>query len=110
MQELRVAQKVELMIEYGYRAVAHFPKSERHVTSQEIRTSMWRLLRLTVACGKHYHKKTTLRDLDIELELLRRQIRMAKTLEILPFRKYEVWARHLDEIGRMIGAWIKKQG
>ena len=44
MQELRVAQKVEGMIEYGYAALRHFPKSERHVMSQEIRLSMWRLL------------------------------------------------------------------
>lgn len=96
------------MIEYGYNAVRHFPKAERHVMSQELRLAMLRLLRLTIICGKRYHKKTTLRDLDAELELLRRQVRLAKTLGLLPFRKYENWSRHLDEIGKMIGAWIKR--
>lgn len=108
MQELQIAQKTEDMIQYGYQAVRHFPKSERHVLSQEIRLSMWRLMRLVVVVGKRYHKKTTLQDLDAELELLRRQVRLAKDLGVLPFKKYEVWARHLDEIGRMLGGWLKK--
>ncbi|MCC5811221.1 MAG: diversity-generating retroelement protein Avd [Ectothiorhodospiraceae bacterium] len=108
MQELKIAQKVEEMIQYGYVAVRHFPKSERHVLSQELRLSMWRLLRLVIICSKRYHKKTTLQELDAELELLRREIRLAKDLGVLPFKQYEVWARHLDEVGRMVGGWLKK--
>lgn len=108
MDDLKIAEKVEEMIEYGYGAVRHFPKSERHVLSQELRLSMWRLMRLVIVCSKRYHKKTTLQDLDAELELLRRQVRAAKTLGVLPFKKYEVWSRYLDEIGRMVGGWIKR--
>lgn len=108
MEDLKVAQKVEEMIEYGYKAVRHFPKSERHVLSQELRLSMWRLMRLVIICSKRYHKKTSLQDLDAELELLRRQVRSAMTLGVLPFKKYEVWSRHLDEIGRMVGGWMKR--
>lgn len=107
MKELLIAQKVEEMIKYGYVAVRHFPKAERHVLSQELRLSMWRLLRLVVICSKRYHKKTTLQDLDAELELLRREIRLARDLGVLPFKQYEVWSRQLDEVGRMVGGWIK---
>ncbi|MDY0204936.1 MAG: diversity-generating retroelement protein Avd [Desulfovibrio desulfuricans] len=108
MQDLIIIQKIEEMILYGYSAVQHFPKSERHVLSQELRLTMWNLLRLTVVLAKRYHKKTTLQEVDAELELLRREIRLAKNLGILPFKRYEVWSRHLDEIGRIIGSWIKK--
>lgn len=107
MKDLLLAQKTEQMIEYGYKAVRHFPKAERHVLSQELRLSMWRLLRLVIICAKRYHKKTTLQELDAELELLRREVRLAKDLGVLPFKKYEVWSRQLDEIGRMIGSWLK---
>lgn len=107
MEELRIAQKTEEMIRYGYQAVQHFPKAERHVLSQDLRLCMWRILRLVVTAGKRYHKKTTLQDLDIELELMRRKLRLCRELGVLPFKKYEVWARHLDDIGRMTGAWIK---
>jgi len=44
--DLLIRQKVEAMIEYGHCALRQFPKSERHVLSAEIRSSMWALLRL----------------------------------------------------------------
>ena len=69
--DLLIRQKVEAMIEYGHCALRQFPKSERHVLSAEIRGSMWALLRLVIVCNKRYHKKTTLQDLDAELDLLR---------------------------------------
>jgi hypothetical protein len=34
---------------------------------------------------------------------------MAATLGYLAFRRYENWSRHLDEVGAMVGAWIKKE-
>lgn len=107
--ELEVCQKVEEMIEYAYCAVRHFPKSERHVTSQEIRATAWRLLRLVIICNKRYHKKTIMQELDAELELLRRQIRLAMRLGFLPFKQYAHWARLNDEIGRLIGGWLRAQ-
>jgi len=108
MQDLMVAKKTEEMLRYGYGALAHFPKSERHVLSQEIRHCMWQILRLVIVCSKRYHKKTTLQELDAEIELLRRQLRLSQELKFLPFKQYEVWSRHLDEVGRMVGSWIKK--
>lgn len=107
MEELKIKKKCEEMIAYGYKAVAQFPRAERHVLSQEIRSTMWALLRLIVICNRRYHKKTTMQDLDAELDLLRSQLRLATDLGYLPFRKYEVWSRHADEIGRMIGGWLR---
>ena len=106
-EDLRIRQHVESMIQYGYTAVRQFPKSERHVLSQEIRQTMWRLLRLVIICNRRYHKKTTMQDLDAELDLLRSQIRLAQEMGFLPFRRYEQWAKQLSEIGRMVGGWQK---
>lgn len=95
------------MIVYGYVALRQFPKYERHVLAAEVRGSMWELLRLIILCNKRYHKKTTMQDLDAELDLLRAQVRTAFALRYIDVKKYEVWSRHLDEIGRMIGGWFK---
>ena len=105
--DLLIRQKCEAMIEYGYVALRQFPAFERHVLAAEMRVSMWGLLRLIVVCNKRYHKKTTLQELDAELDLLRCQVRMAKSLGYLDFKKYEHWAMLNDEIGRMLGGWIK---
>lgn len=108
MQDLVVAQKIEEMLRYGYGALVHFPRSERHVLSQEIRHCMWRILRLVIICSKRYHKKNTLQELDAEIELLRRQLRLSMELKFLAFKQYEVWSRHVDEVGRIVGSWIKR--
>lgn len=105
--DLLIRQKCEAMIKYGYIALRQFPKSERHVLSAEIRKTMWELLRLVVICNRRYHKKTTLQDVDATLDLLRSQIRLAMELEFLGFQRYETWSRLNDELGRMLGGWIK---
>lgn len=106
MDDLKIRQKTEDMLEYGYIALRQFPRSERHVLSQEIRTTMWALLRLIIVCNRRYFKKTTMQDLDATLDLLRCQVRLSVKLGYLPFKKYEIWSRHLDEIGRMVGGWM----
>lgn len=105
--DLLIRQKCEAMIEYGHVAIRQFPKMERHVLGAEIRGTMWGVLRLIVVCNKRYHKKTTLQELDAEIDLLRSQVRMAKNMGYLDFKKYERWARLNDEIGRMVGGWAK---
>lgn len=108
-QELKIRQKVEDMIVYGYQALRQFPKSERHTSAADIKRSMFRLLALVITANKRYFKKTTLQDLDVELDLLRSYIRIAMQLGFLPFKKYEVWSAQLNEIGRMLGGWIRSQ-
>lgn len=105
--DLKIRQKCEEMIEYGYVALRQFPKHERHVLAAEIRLSMLRVLRLIVVTNKRYHKKTTLQDLDAELDLLRSMVRLAFSLKYMDVKKYEVWSGYFFEIGRMVGGWIK---
>lgn len=95
------------MLMYGYVAVQQFPKCERHVLGAELRASMLQLQRLIITAFKRYHKKTTLTELDIELELLKRRVRLAKDLKYISVHRYQVWVGMLVEIGRMIGGWIK---
>ena len=107
MEELKIRQKCEDMIEYGYQALRQFPKAEKFTLAAEIKRSMIRLLSLIITCNKRYYKKTTMQELDIELDILRSYIRLAMRLKFLPFRKYEIWAGMLNEIGRMVGGWFK---
>lgn len=104
---LRLLVKLEELDQYTHMATAQFPKSERHVLAAEIRRQVNELIRLTVRCAKRYHKKTSLQDLDIELECLRCMVRKAYALKYCSAHRLETWTRAMDEVGRMIGAWIK---
>ena len=109
MEELKILQKTYDMIQYGYVCLRQFPKSEKHTLAAEIKQSMYRLLKLIITANKRYYKKTTLQDIDVELEFLRHMIRLSADTELhfLPFKKYENWLKMLNEIGRMLGGWIK---
>lgn len=106
-QDLKIRQKTEDMIAYAYEALRQFPRSERHTLAADIKHSMFRLLRLIIEANKRYYKKTTMQELDVELDVLRTYVRLAMTLGFLPFRKYEIWSGYLAEIGRMLGGWMK---
>lgn len=109
MNDFKILQKTYDMIIYGNVCLKEFPKHEKHVMAASIRSSMYRLLELIVRANKKYHKKTTLQDIDVELELLRTYIRVAADPKIkyLPIKKYENWSKLLNEIGKMLGGWIK---
>lgn len=129
-------EKIGDMMKYGKKAVAHFPRRERQ-TADEIRSAMLVMYRLAIVIEKKYYKKSTLQELDIELDVLRHLVRLAhdkdfydreitqrdgkgeavrnadgsvKTVRMQPplsSQKYETWSRLLDEIGRIIGGYMK---
>lgn len=107
-------EKIADMIAYGKPAVDNFPRRERQ-TADEIRATMLNMLRLAIKIEKKYYSKTDLRDLDIELDTLRHFIRFAQdkryynpnVVPPLSFKKYEVWSKMLNEIGRIIGGYMK---
>lgn len=114
MEEFKIKEKIYEMIRYGSPALLQFPKTERFELAGRIRSRMYSMLELAVVIEKKYYKKTTLQDLDVELDVLRHLIRLAADRKLypnnapcLPFKKYEYWAKLLDEIGRMIGGYLK---
>lgn len=115
MEDFKILQKAYDMILYGLVCLKQFPKSERYGLAEDIRQTMYSLLRLIITANKKYFKQTTLQDLDTELEKLRVLIRIAadpkfvseRTAPCLPRNKYENWSKMLSELGKMIGGWIK---
>jgi four helix bundle protein len=108
MENLIVYQKMLELLQYSYIALKQFPKSEKFGLGADIKTQMYKIIELIVAANKRYYKKTTMQELDIAHEILRRQVEMAKDLHFLPFRKYELMIVKIDEVGRLIGGWKKK--
>lgn len=68
--------KIEDMMKYGKKAVASFPRRERQ-TADEIRKTMLEMYRLSIMIERKYFKKTTLQELDVNLEILRHLVRLA---------------------------------
>ncbi|NPV89832.1 MAG: diversity-generating retroelement protein Avd [Firmicutes bacterium] len=109
MEQLKIYQKIYDMIVYGNNCLLQFPRSERYALATEIKKSMYTLLRLAIAANKRYYKKTTLQEMDVELETLKTFIRVASDpkFKYLGLKQYENWSKMLSEIGRMLGGWMK---
>lgn len=107
LDDLTILTKLEELDVYSHGALINFPKYEKFVLCAEIRQTHSTIMKLTVRAAKRYHKKTTLQDLDIEIEYLRSQIRKAHTMKYINTRKYGIWIKHINEIGKMAGGWIK---
>ena len=84
MEDLQILQKTYDMILYSQSPLNQFPKFEKHVLAAEIRKTMNNLLSLIITANKKYYKKTTLQEIDVELEKLRTFIRLSKDLKYRP--------------------------
>ena len=108
-QPYLLRDKVERFIADLYVALRRYPKAERHVLAAETRQSAYGLLRNVIVVTKLPDKVRYLEQADTALLLTLAQMRIAMQLQYLPFATYERLAVQADEIGRMIGGWLKKQ-
>lgn len=106
-ESLAMLEKLEEVSAYSRIALRQFPKYEKFLLAAEIRTALTEIKRLLIRAAKRYYKKTTLEDLDIEIELLRSLVRESVKLQYIDMKRYEVWAAKIGEIGKMLGAWLK---
>lgn len=102
-------ERIEELDAYSHQVMHQWPKIERHVLAAEVRAALLRLRRICAVAWKRRQKSAALFDLDVEVEVLRHLVRKAYRLRYINANRLEVWARHIDEIGRMVGAWIKHE-
>jgi hypothetical protein len=108
------------MIKLLNRYVSHFPKHEKYALGNNIKNTAYEIYDLITECQKRYFKKTSLTSLDISHEKLRMQVYLANELEYFNFsdgrrnekidasKRFLAISKLIDEIGRIIGAWINK--
>lgn len=105
--------KIDDMVKYGYPLTMNFPRRCREL-EDEMRRTMISMEKLSTELDRKYYKKTTTQTLDIELAWLRKQVVMASEKELygknqppLTMHQREVWAKMNDEIGRLLGGYLK---
>lgn len=100
---LLILGKIEDMMLYAYPVLNAYPKYERFVLAADIKRCMDQR---TIEANKKYYKKTTLQELDVEIDKLRKYIRLSYRLKYIDFKKYKQWSEQVNEIGRMLGGWM----
>jgi len=107
-RELIIYQKHYDFMLYSFPIIGRFPKEQRFVLGQQIENSMLEIGQMIVHANKLRQKKGKLYEIDIALEKLRFLIRLAKDLKMMSISKYGHHCERLDEIGRLLGGWLKR--
>ncbi len=87
--------------------VDKFPRAQKFLLGDRIQSSALDVLEGLVEAAYTKGREPILVRVNLGLEKLRYLFRLAKDLHYLDLRRYEFAARALDEIGRMVGGWIK---
>ncbi len=89
-----------------------FPKTEKYSLGQKIENLILDILEilLKAAYTVKQEKMLLLKKADTEINLLKILIRLANEIKSLDNKKYLVLQERLQEIGKMVGGWIKYIG
>lgn len=100
----------------------HWPKHEKYALAKLVRDDAYLIFDLMVEGQKRYFKKTSLSELDVTIEKLRLKLMLAYELgyfsfkikgaavqssDVISEKRYGVLTVMLDEVGRIVGGWIK---
>ena len=86
-----------------------FPKKDRYTLGQRCEEYILQILEgiMLAAQTTRNHKLPILELVSNKLDILKVFIRMASDLDVLSDKRYIVCQNHIQEIGKMLGGWIK---
>jgi len=107
-QDLAIFEKTYELILWIYPTVNKFPKSQRFVLGQQIENTVLEILKGIIEANQERNKVPYLKQISVNLDKLRILIRLSKDLKFISIRQYQFAAEKINEIGKMLGGWIKR--
>jgi hypothetical protein len=80
------------------------------VLGERIERNLYSLLETLIQAKYTKNRQRLLEQANLTLEILRFQMRLAKDLQCLKVESYGFAAKSIDEIGRLVGGWLRSQG
>ncbi|MFH1737895.1 MAG: diversity-generating retroelement protein Avd [bacterium] len=104
---LTIFQKAYDLTLRFFRETHEFPRDHKYTLGQKMKETCLDMLDAIVEANGAKDKKPALERASAQLERLRVYTRLAYDLKVVGIKKYEVLSKYSDEIGRMIGGWMK---
>lgn len=106
-QELTIISDFYDFMLWVIRHTEKFPRHHRYSLGLAIENRLQSLLGMLLKAKYSMDKAGILNDANIELEILRFQMRLAKDLQVLPVKSHGYAAKSIGSIGSQIGGWLK---
>lgn len=113
MSESPIFVKTYDLIQWLLPRTLKFSREYRFALAVPIQEHAFAFQRCLVEAARADEKREAayyLRRADVELTLLRYKIRLSRDLQVLNFQGYEHAGRLIDEVGRLLGGWMKQRG
>jgi hypothetical protein len=107
--ELTVITKTYDLILWSCNHTSRFPRTYRFVLGERIDRGLLDLLQTLIQAKYKRDRRAQLENANLALEVLRFQMRLAKDLQCLKAQSYIFAAKAIDEIGRLVGGWLRSQ-
>lgn len=85
-----------------------FPREQRFVVARRIQTTAMDFIECLYRATDQDRNLASLKSADVKLKQLRFYLRLSHDLRLLSVRRYEHAGKLLEEVGRLLGAWLKK--
>ena len=98
------------LLKWSIPTLEKFPKSQRFLLGDRIENHILDVLELLIRANYSKDKIDCLRNANLKIETLRFLWRLTLDLKYLSTRRYEYVSAMLNNIGKLIGGWIKYAG
>ena len=104
-----IAEHRHDLILWSCNHTSKFPRNHRFVLGERIERNLdtcWK----SSSGPSTRQRQELLEQANLVLEILRFQMRLAKDLQCIKVESYGFAAKAIDEIGKLVGGWIKSSG
>lgn len=107
--DIPIIQKIFIFYSELYLIVEKMPKKDKYTLGEKAQKTTLDLMELALKAGyaDKTRKVSALDEAAVKLDLLKLLIRLAEEIKSIPTNKYLALEEKLNEIGRMLGGWIK---
>ncbi|MFP4107221.1 MAG: diversity-generating retroelement protein Avd [Phycisphaerae bacterium] len=109
VKELKVISDFYEFMLWVIRHTERFPRHHRYSLGIVIENRLQRILEQLLRAKYSRKKARYLQDANMELEVLRFQVRLATDLRALPAKSHGHAAKRMQEIGAQIGGWLSSR-
>jgi len=106
-QELPLIQKTYDLLLWLTNHVVKFPRSHKFSLGDRLERHLYGVLEGLLRAKYTRDRVELLQAVNLDLEILRFQLRLARDLKCLPLDSYGFAIQLTNEIGKMVGGWLK---
>src|SRR3989304_1055793 len=107
MKESPIFTRTYDLVRWLIPATVKFPRQQRFVLAEAVQRTVLNLQEQLIEAAHQAQPRPALQQADITLTKLRFYLRLCRDLELFSTGQYEHVARMVNEVGRLLGGWLK---